>query len=260
MGITFAVRGDSLTPRYNAGSPSYGLSGTSNPASIADAGAIGGNTLDLGGAGTLTGHRIHYLGYDNVPSTQGFTCLMRFCLYDNTQACALWSFASNGRAGNYGFAGFECKYDATNITVSMGDENSLSGISAATFAHGGLSNATYYDLVVQFTGDTTTDGCEVFLDGSSLGTVTSTRSWSDPRAKIYQGLGLGYINNGANTYIKVNEFIFWENATLDPTSVTLTSGSGSLNGASRTAFVDVSAFDGSASSGSTDKGFGAFGV
>lgn len=259
MGITFAVRGDSLTPRYNAGSPSYGLSGTSNPASIADAGAIGGYTLDLGVAATLTGHRVHYLGYDNVPNTQGFTCLMRFYLYDNTQTCALWSFASNGRAGNYGFAGFEVKYDATNITVSMGDENSLSGISAATFAHGGLSNATYYDLVVQFTGDTTADGCEVFLDGSSLGTATSTRSWSNPRAKIYQGLGLGYINNGANTYIRVNEFVMWEGVSIDPTSVTLTTGSGSLNGASRTAYVDVASYDALAVSSSRARGFGEFG-
>lgn len=255
MAITFAVRGDSLVPRYS-GDSFVEAAGSTPPSSIADAGAIGGSTLDLGGAGTLTQHRIHYNGIDNVPNTQGFSCLMRFYLYDNTQAVALWSFAGNGRAGNYGIGGFEVKYDATNITVAMGDENTLTGISAATFAHGGLSNATYYDLFVKYTGDTTTNGCEVFLNASSLGTTTSSRSWSNPRLKVYQGLGLGYANNAVNTYIRVNEFLFWEGTSINPASVGLTSGTGSLNGASRTAFVDVAAFDGSASTGGGPIRFG----
>lgn len=253
MAITFCLRGDSLTPRVNGtGGPEYGLYGqVSEPASIVDAGAIGGTSLSFGTGGALLGHRAHYGGVGNWPSDQPCSVLMRINFFSlSASSEGLFYCGSGGRNGTYGASTFQAAVDSTNIIVSQSIKSGLFGVGGTTFAHGGLSNSTWYDIVITFTGDTTTNGLTVYLDGSSLGSATSTRAWDSPRAKTFRDLVLGFYNNADRCYYKINEFVLWDEV-IDPTSVTLTSGSGSLNGASRTAFVDADASDGSASAGAS---------
>jgi hypothetical protein len=52
-----------------------------------------------------------------------------------------------------------------------------------------------------------------------------------------------------NTYMAVDEVVVWDEIIDFTANVTLTSGAGLLNGASRTAYVDVEALDGAAATG-----------
>lgn len=236
MAITFAVRGHQLKPYYAADTTFGAISNGITPLSISDAGAIGGSTLDLGTNGIFTQHRVHYNGIGNWPSTKQFSALIRFYLYDNTVAVPLFFCGGGGRANLYSYGGFEIKYNSTNFIMSFSDATTLVGINAVNFAHGGLSNATYYDLLITGTGDTTANGFKVYLNGTLLGSTTSTRSWSDPREKVYNALILGGANNAANTYIRINEFVLFN--TIESATPYI--------GAARTSFVDVEEFDGSA--------------
>lgn len=248
MAITFAVRGDSLTPRY-AFDTRYGVqSNTLDPAPIVDAGAIGGFALNLGGTGGLGSHIIHYGGITNWPNTPAFSLLLRFAPYATGFTHNLFMCTGGGRFGTFGRSTFQSTLTDTVVGVAMSDRAALTGINTVTFAHGGLTAGTYYDLFITFTGDTTANGCEVFWDGASLGTTTSTRSWLNPRVLCHNSLMLGVNNNAASTYIKVNEFVLWDTIE-DPTSIGLVGGTGSLNGASRTDFVDVAPYDGLAAGG-----------
>lgn len=248
MAITFGLRGDSFTPRYNGtGGPSYGLGG-GTPATVeTNASAIDSTVLFLANGGGLTQQHIAYNGVGNWPSTRAVSVNISIDFPSLTGTQALFYC---GAPDSYG--SLECYINTTNILVRMTNELGQVGINNATFAHGGLSINTFYDITLTYTGDTTASGCEVFLDASSLGTATSSRSWDSPRDDIHRHLGVGFGDIANNSYMELQEFTIWDSV-IDPTSVTLTSGSGSLNGASRTAYVDVAALDGSATGGGVTK-------
>lgn len=247
MALTFALRGNSLTPLY-AYDPRFAAYGAGVPSVIADAGAIGGYAIDQGVLGALGQQRLHFGGIGNWSSVPSFSVLLRFYHYSAATSISLFSCVGGGRQGTFGQAAFQVSYDSTNLKIGMGDENALTGIASATFAHGGLSSATYYDLFITGTGDTTSSGFKVYLNSSLLGSTTASRAWSNPREKIHNALILGQCANAPNTYMRVNEFCLWDSIE-DPTAILLESGSGSLNGASRTSFVAASAYNGLASSG-----------
>lgn len=241
MAITFAVRGDSFTPRYNTGWPTYGLVGATLPTVIADAGAIGGQVLDLD-QGSVANRGIHYSGYGNWPNTPAVSVLMRCKFGSLTGGLGLFNSAGSSRDNNG-----QCSiYISTaDIRAYMRDRNGSLGINNGVVGAHGMSTGTWYDIVLTYTGDTTANGFEVFVDASSIGTLTSTRGWSNPRQPNYNDFAIALSENVRNTQMVVNEIVIWDSV-ITPSSVTLTSGTGSLNGASRTAFVDVAAFDATA--------------
>lgn len=252
MAITFALRGDSFTPRVNGtGGPDYGLYGSvADPAVASDGTAIGGSSLDFSTATTISIHRAHYNGVGNFPSTRATSGLFRVS-FDSLSATYLGLFfcGAGGRYGNNGAASISLGVNSTNIRIRVGDPTGFNGINSATIAHGGLSANTWYDIAYNWTGDDTTDGFELFLDGSSLGTTTSSRSWSDPREDVHRDLTIGVEYNNDLSFHKYNEIVFWDEIIDFASNVTLESGSGALNGASRTSFVEAPASDGSATGG-----------
>lgn len=255
MAITFALRGDSLTPRYNGtGGPGYGaVSVAGTPVwTVANASAIGGTCIDLGHAGVYQQHHVHYNGVGNWPTTIACSVLVRVAFYSLTNPCGMWMCAAAGRHGSYGQGSLAMRVDSTNIQMQQGTDLGGTGIAAVDFAHGGLTAgtavSTFYDIVMTFTGDATANGCTVYLDGSSLGSTTGAAWGTSPRIENFRDLVIGASYNLYASYQQVNELVIWDEV-IDPTNVTLTSGAGSLNGASRTAFVDVTATDGSAGGG-----------
>lgn len=243
MAATFGLRGDSFTPRLNGtGGPSYGLAGNTLPTVSANAGAIDGTVLDLANAGTATLQNVAYNGVGNWPSTRTVSVNISVS-FPSLTGTAL-SLYSCGAPDNY--SSFEVYINSTNIIVRMANELGQVGINSVAVAHGGLSNDTFYDITVTYTGDNSANGCEVFLDETSLGTITSTRSWDNPRDEVYRYMGLGFGDVANLAYMEVQEFTIWDSVIV-PSAVALETGTG-LDGASRVDYVDIPVSDGAASS------------
>ena len=245
MAITFAVRGDSLTPRFNgAGGPGYGLAGQTTTVE-SDGTAIGGSVLDMD-LGALNNMQVVYNGVDNWPATRACSVLIRAKFGTLTGAIGLFNCSAATRSCN---GQLSLYINSSDFKAYMRNAGGSLGINNATISTHGMSTATWHDIVVTYTGTNSSNGFTVYVDGSSVGSLTSSTSWDATRKKVHSGLEIGRGgDNVNNTQMLVNEFVLWDEV-ITPTSVGLTSGTGSLNGSSRTAFVDVAAKDGSASGG-----------
>lgn len=242
MAITFAVRGDNMVPRYNNGFPEFGLRGATKPEVAVDGTAIGGSSIDCD-TGFVGNIGIHYQGIGNWPTTPTCSVLVRIKTASLTGGLGLFNSGGSCRQN----AGQLSAYiNGSDFRVYMRNRNGSLGINNGTISSHGMSLNTWHDLVFTFTGDTTASGFNAYVDGSLVGSLTSTRFWDNPREPVYQGLSVCLSENVQNGQFNLNEFVVWDEI-IDPTSVGLTSGSGSLNGASRSAFVDVARYDAAAS-------------
>lgn len=254
----FHLLGTSLTPRVNGtGGPSYGrrTAVSTLPSVTANAGSFGGYSIDLDDGTNYTQYGLSYNGVGNWPSTVEFSILLSVSFANLTaSAHALFYCGAGGRPDDDSFGVW---IDSTNITVRMINSLGQAGINSVTFAHGGLSNNTFYDISISFTGETTTNGCVVYLNGSSLGSTTSTRHWYDPtdipptpRLGIHRDLHFGLAgNNKANTRYKIREVAIWASIQDFTANFTTESGEATLNGASRTSPLLTTPSDGSGSGG-----------
>lgn len=108
------------------------------------------------------------------------------------------------------------------------------------------ANDTWIDAVITWTGTNVTNGIKLWIDGVNVGSRTALLAASNPRdSKRTSYINIGGVPGASNTRFLINECVIWDEV-IDPSSVALTSGTGALNGASRTAFVDVPAYDGTA--------------
>jgi hypothetical protein len=102
---------------------------------------------------------------------------------------------------------------------------------------------TLYDITAIWDGTTGTNGAKLYVNNSLIvqGTASGAQNTDnrDNNTDIYIGVTASSVNN---TRIKVDEFTIWDNV-IDPASVTLDSGSGALNGSSRTSPVAAASYD-----------------
>jgi hypothetical protein len=247
MAIVFAVRGDDLDARYSNNGATGALLGATQPVLAADATSINGvNSIDLVNAGL--GYRgIAYPGDTNTPSGKARSMLFRV------------KFASTGAQGIGGIGGFHrnpvnfmgLSLTATpEITVTISNE--LGQVDTGTTTSSGIGTTAWHDIGVSFTGDTTASGMLVAVDGVIKLTDTMTRSLptfdANARRAVFTTLmGPNYTAN--NTHFLLDEMVVWD-TTQDFTAsdFALTSGAGALDGAARTAYLDVDAVDGLADS------------
>jgi len=265
MAIVFAVRGDSLNARYsNNGATPY-KNGVPAPVVAADATSINGvNSIDMVGSG-ITGRGLIFSGYTNTPSVIARSVLFRV------------KFASLAIMGLGGMGGFDrdpinfmgVSITATpEITVTIANEKSQT--DSGTTTSSGLGTTAWHDIGVSWTGDTTTSGMLVAVDGVVKLTDTMTRSLPTYDDNERRGCDNHYIGSNytaGNTHFLIDEYVVWDTV-QDFTSSTfaLTSGAGALDGAARTAYLDVAALDGLAVSqastggGSINMGKGGFSI
>lgn len=246
MAIVFAVRSTSFDARYSNGGKTPN---NYNALLEDDAAFIGGKkfNLDRGGVGARF---LSYPGGLNLPAGKACSILLRFSVpYTGTPAnlLGLWGF---GRwlagAGYWGTFGAQISNASGNLQVYQTNETGTAGLNNAAIAtdYSYPAANTLMDWLWKFTGDTTADGCKLYINGTLMGSATSTQTWPDVRNRLLaNAITIGQSVAGNSTRISVNEFVIWDEI-VDPTSVLLTSGTGSLNGASRSAFVDVAALDG----------------
>lgn len=244
MGITFAVRGDSFTARYAGGYNTPGLFATSLgnlpsvDASVAS-GVIGGSILNLDKTALQT-HQVIYPARGNIGTTRTRSVLMRLALGATGSNYGFWNiggiFSSNPNGCGVSLLG-------TNFRVQFYNEyaTNLTNVNIGTWSP---SADVFYDVVLTTLGDGSANGTKVYIDGVLLGQTTAPSLTNPFDPTLLTQIVFGAMSfDIASTRIKVNEFVVWDEV-IDPTSVTLTSGTGSLNGASRAAFVEVSSFNG----------------
>ena len=123
-------------------------------------------------------------------------------------------------------------------------------LNSASFGAWAPTAGTWYDVVFTWTGTNASNGASVYVDGTLLGQATATGDLTSDWSNLFYtefNLGTGNLAGTLNAG-KVDEVVIWDEI-IDPTSVELESGTGSLNGASRTSLVKAAAYDGGAALG-----------
>lgn len=251
MAINFAVRGDSLDARYSSAGATPGMSGTV-PAHIStdEPGINGSTSIDLVGA-WLTQRPMAYIGRENTPSGKPRSVLVRA------------KFASFGAALGLFHMGIQTRnqFNSLSALITTGGEvtgyvsNAAGQTDFGTTTGAALTNTAtdagstvWHDIVLTWTGDTAANGFEIWVDGTRRLQDTMIRSlptYTASERLMCANIQLGATGATINTHMSIDEIVVWDSV-ITPTSVGLTSGTGSLNGSSRTAYVDVTAYDGAA--------------
>lgn len=249
MPITFAVRGTSLDARYSRAGKTPGrwatvganlpvLESTNAP------GVIGGSVVNMAQA-SLAARSLLYNGLENLPAGRPFSILIRLAFSDVSSLQGI--FQIGGPWGGGFTPGqiylFFISGNSWRVAV-FGDDSSaiVNNFAIGTFTP---SLSTFHDIVMTCTGDTTANGLKLFIDGTLVGQTTMGANLPVTRDRnVQKSISLGTVaSDVSGVRWRLNEFVIWDEV-ITPSSVALTSGTGSLNGASRSAFVEAAAFDG----------------
>jgi hypothetical protein len=244
MAIVFAVRGTSKNARYSNGGAT-GVDQNSEWTVTTDATSLCGSSLVAGANNNRKA--IVWPARFNTPNSRNISILLRQRpAYSNAPTASRPAlpglYVGNGRLGRFEFTHALTTGNINLLLINNAGSNSLN----AAIGNWLPTSGTAYDLVFTWDGTTNTNAIKFYIDGVLLGQATASAamaaawgntSWSE----ISLGDTVaGAVWNGSS----VEELVVWDTI-IDPTSVALVSGTGSLNGASRTSLVDVAAFDGS---------------
>lgn len=248
MAIIWALRSDNsdFNARYSAASlaPSIHYSSVANaaPTYDVDATAIGGNSFNLDRA-TTTSRNLSYQA-KGVFSNTAFSILMRAKL-SVAGTLGLIEISPSATFQDNWFAA----YTVTNDwRIRLFNETPAAAANGANIYVAAPTLNTWLDLLWTWDGTTTANAVKLWIDGTNVGSLTAAVAQGAKDSSRTEYITLGGISNLITARLRVNEVVIWDSV-IDPSAVTLTSGSGALNGASRTAFVDVTTLDGSASAG-----------
>jgi hypothetical protein len=247
VGIVFAVRGDSLDARYSGGGKTpVSFLGTSTTIAVAaDGGAIGGSLIQF----SDTNNNQKFLvwpGRYNTPNGVNLSCLMRVKASHTGAPSARRSVMPTFSTGRSASIEVTQAITTGNIEFSAVTAAGATANTNTSFGAWSPTSGTYYDLGFSVDISGTTNAAKFYIDGVLLGTISLgaavAASWDNTRFFEIM-LGGGRLSNGIFRG-DFNELVIWDSIIDFTANQTLTSGSGALNGASRTAFVDVAAFDG----------------
>lgn len=240
--VTFAVRGNSLTARRSSGGSGVGNFGPSAKSSVVTPGAttglIGTKYIDMYQS-TYSTKTLFYNGGLNLSPNKTTSILMRCCFnVDALQGVFVIGSALSSLAPDKIYM----YYNSSTLNVSInGDNGGEIGHFNGSFAP---TLGRFYDILLVTTGDTTTNGTVLYVDGSSIATATLTGTITTPRDLNLAGQiclgGITFDVNGATEF--VNEFCIFDYV-VDPANASLESGTGSLSGQSRTSFCLAPALD-----------------
>lgn len=243
MGIVFAVRGNSTTARYSTGG-STGWNFPSAHTITSDAGALSGSYINLNTAGA--NNSVVWPGSFNTPNGRAISILLRIR--------AAYSGAPSGLRGLWSLG---TPLGANGAVLLMFHDNTTGGMKIIgrkednnnTFANVSFGNwtsnvsGTYYDLVFTWDGTASANAGKFYIDNSLLGQLTPSNAMPATQDnKFWTGITLGSSSGLTLSSMGIDEFVIWDEV-INPASVGLVSGTGALNGASRTSLVDVAALD-----------------
>jgi hypothetical protein len=241
MAIVFAVRGNSFDARYSSGGKT---SFKFNPSQVTTAsGGLSGTVYDLS---STQSKFVSWTGYKNTPNGRAISVLMRFApLYTGSPAAnrSKWAITTGANSASLVMPFMECRHLTTGNLTMLGKNE-----SGATTMNSGAAwsptSGTYYDVVFTWDGTTTANAVKIYVDGTLLSQATASAAMASGWTNTdWRDITIGATPNVTVGIFNFDELVIWDTV-IDPTSVALVSGTGSLNGASRTSLVDVASFDG----------------
>jgi hypothetical protein len=245
--VYFAVRGDSLNARHSkAGKiPSTFYSATSGQpsviASTALTGQIGSGVIDCVGAGGVT-RGLVYPGRTNLPASNDYSVLIRCGAATWASSVNLFSI-QNGNGGTQGVSSlFLSGTNSWRINLAGATANVTTNTSIATFSP---STTAFMDVLITYQISGSNVLIKLYIDGTlRANTSFGATNLDNPRDVNFRNIiSLAATNSHTTSTIYINEFVIFDGV-VDPSNVTLESGSGALNGSARTSFVAATAFDG----------------
>jgi len=243
LSLLFHVKGSNINARRGLG----GILGSpigADPAVVNSVipGIGGDDTIDLAGTSTA-GRPIAYPGGANIPQTGEISVLMRLYFIVTNVTQGIFKMGIGGRAPIFGW------------NIYMTSSNQLrfyyydkSGSADAMFSPApAVTTGQWVDIIWKYPK---TAGLpqEFWSDGVKITNQLAAKT-TDP-ADVAASLSayffmLGYISESYdNGRFHIGEIAVWDEL-IDPTNVALVGGNGSLNGPSRTAYLDSIALDGS---------------
>jgi hypothetical protein len=236
-----AIRGDSYTPRRNLGIPNVNVLGTLGIG--ADAGALSGSLIDMTNGST---HGLAYNGYLNSPLGRAQSWVMRIKNgYSGTPGANRGLLMLGSAFTNMG-PNFQLWHATSTgqITAYMKNAAGTVVLNSVTLGVWNPTANTYYDIVAQWTGDTTSNGFSLKIDNALFGSATlSAAMESSWDSNYFDNISVGYTNAAPISNFKLDEFGAFEGV-IDTANVALESGNGALNGASRTSLIVAPVFNG----------------
>ena len=240
--LVFHAKGSSFTADLAAGG-GVGVQFNSGKISTAS-GGISGTVWDL--TDTSGVKFLSYPGAYNTQNSRAWSVLFRIAPgYTGTPAGSR-AFGCLTAGVGATSAYFEWRHDITTANLTMASKNETSATyTTASFGTWSPTSGTFYDVVFVGDGTTTANNVKCYVDASAIGsgltpTTALTSSWANT---WFKSICIGSSPNTTASAFKLDEFAIWDGV-IDPTSVALTSGTGSLNGASRSALLAVTAFGG----------------
>lgn len=235
MAITFAVRGNNTTAYFAAGNSVPGVVGTASVTTTAATDCIGGSYINLD-QGVFGQHMLSYDGFNNLPTGQQWSFLLRAASVSTTDSNQMFStgFPTNAFLNEARFSGSGLiPFTVLNVAGSTLDTLNITQSYVAS---------AFYDYFWTLDTSLTTNNHIAYLNSTATGTASTgaTRiGASGPGSFIT--LGAQNLAGQNSTRIWVNEFVIW-NAIINPASVVMTTNTtAALNGSARTTFVGVSA-------------------
>ncbi len=237
MAVVLAVRG-SLTARYSTGEPK-GFGSTTTVTASADAGALSGSLVDLT---ANTAKSLQFSGCGNAGESRAFSVLWR--IKNNYSAFAnirVFLQMGNGKGSIGPYLEFWHANATGQITLFGNNEVNGRVFNSSTFGVWTPVSGTYYDLFFTWDGTTAANSAKFYVDGTLLGSVTAGAAFNASWMSCYLNpINLGTGSDVAISNYYLDEFVIWDTQE-NPASVTLESGTGSLNGASRVSLVAATA-------------------
>jgi hypothetical protein len=250
MAIKFAYRSNTDTAYYSlakqGGTFSPIKGSTALVAAVTSmASAIGGNVLDCESGGSGSKAAV-FPGFSNTSNTLTCSILCRFARGATSGNQGIFAV---GGMGQQGTSMISVAYAQANLLHYLGDQNGDNHVNGVAINPSSLNADQFYDMVLLCRGQATTTGFQVYWDGSLLGSATPSQTLVERNQNAVPAILLGQAIRGFNSSrFKFNEVVIWDEI-IDPTNITLVSTGGTtstgqtLNGSSRTGWVDVSQFE-----------------
>ncbi len=238
MAIVFANRG-TFTAYYSTGS-NIGLPSDSAAVTTAvDAGFVCGHSITMSATSNET---VMWPGVGNAGATRKISMLYEYKPnYTGTPAANRPLFQLGLFRANRG-VGLEFWHAVTTgkITVNSRDTTDNNVFASATFATAySPTSGTKNDLYFEYDGTLTTNAIQFWVDNSSIGQLNASRALvSTWKAEYWSPMTFGATSNiGTASNVNIGEVVIWDTLNGGPGSIALDSGTGALNGASRTSMV-----------------------
>ncbi len=240
--VTFDLRGDMLDARYAPGGAAHEqfASNFVTQVNAVGTGIIGAGYLDMD-HGISQNQGLVFHGKGSVSTNNKMSVLIRCAFGQNTGNIAIWGITPPGYGYN-GTAG--ALIDSTHIYQEAENYGAGSDLLVNIGTWTPVVDQ-YYDIVMLYDMSTASGNhCKIYVDNVLI-SAANGGVWPNPRLVDAMNIMVGPspYQGASFTRIKVNEFVIWDDI-INPSSVVLDSGSGPLNGQSRTSFVASAALDG----------------